>query len=341
MGVIKPLAGMERVLLKDVLPLDTPFSVYAFPTNACNFRCNYCAHSLGHKAMEMQYGFDHGTMKLETFQAAADQMAAFPGKAKVLSLTGHGEPLLNRKLPEMIAYAKEKGSASKIEFITNASLLTRELTHRLVDAGLDCIRISLQGMNAEKYKEICGYHIEFDKFVEEIRYFYHHKKQCSVYVKVMDVALDEGDEKKFYQTFEAISDRMSIEKCKPVYAGVESTADLDVSEDRYGRRHSPRAVCPLCFFMLGIWPNGDVSPCETIYKPEVLGNVHTETLKDMWNGEKNRLFRIMQLNKERYGNQGCAGCCAPDDVSHPEDELDPCARELIKKFEKPFERKPK
>lgn len=332
MGEIKPLAGMERVLLKDAVPLDTPFSVYAFPTNACNFRCSYCAHSLGYGAMKRRYGLDSGTMKLETFKKAADQMAAFPGKVKVLSLTGHGEPLLNQELPEMVAYARDRNAASRTEFITNASLLTHGLSTELIDAGLGCIRISLQGMDAKKYEEVCGYRIDFDRLVEEIRYFYQHRKQCSVYVKVMDVVLDEGDEGRFYEAFRGISDRMFVERCRPVYSGVEATADLTAAEDRYGRKHSPRAVCPLCFFMLGIWPNGDVAPCETIYRPAILGNVSTDTLENMWNGEKNRQFRLMQLKKGRFQTPGCAGCCAPDDVSHPEDELDSCAGGLLQKF---------
>ena len=43
---IMPLAGLDRVPLKDVLPLETPFSASIFPTNHCNFLCSYFAHSL-------------------------------------------------------------------------------------------------------------------------------------------------------------------------------------------------------------------------------------------------------------------------------------------------------
>ena len=39
MAEIKPLAGMERHPLKEVIPLRTPYAAYLFPTNLCNFRC--------------------------------------------------------------------------------------------------------------------------------------------------------------------------------------------------------------------------------------------------------------------------------------------------------------
>ena len=51
---------------------------------------------------------------------------------------------------------------------------------------------------------------------------------------------------------------------------------MNVDTDRYGRRHEPRKVCPLPFYMLGILPDGTVSPCETIYIPEILGNVWSD-----------------------------------------------------------------
>lgn len=322
MAEIKPIAGMERKRLKDVIPLRTPYSIYFFPTNLCNFRCKYCAHAGGLINFEKVYGLKPETMSLETFQRAIDQLKEFPDRLKVINLSGQGEPLLNRYLPDMIAYASKAGVTERIEIITNASLLNRELSDRLVDAGVDCIRISLQGMTTEKYKEICGLSLDFEKLTEEIAYLFCHRGQCEVFVKIMDISLEEGEEEKFYHLFEPITDRMYIEKCKPVYDDVEATQNIEVGTDRYGRRHEPRMVCPLPFYMLGVLPDGTVSPCETIYVPDILGNVWTDNLVQMWNGERMKQFQQMQLEKRRMDNPKCARCCAPDDVAHPEDNLD-------------------
>lgn len=331
MSEIKPLAGLKRHLLKDVIPLRTPYAAYIFPTNLCNFMCNYCGHSMGLQAMTKEYGLCTENMTLETYQRVIDQLGEFPDKLKVINLTGHGEPLLNTNLTDMIAYTKKSMISERIEIISNASLLTHELSERLVDAGLDCIRISLQGLSTEKYQQVCKRNVDFEKMVDEIRYLHEHRKQCEVFVKVMDVALQKGEEEKFYHIFESISERMYIEQCRPVYSGVEMTKEMECKDDRYGRKHEPRVVCPLCFYMIGVHPNGDVAPCETIYKPIKLGNVYEDTIFNMWHGEKNREFQGMQLRKERFQNLGCSRCCAPDDVAHQEDELDQYAQELIDK----------
>lgn len=330
---IQPLAGLDRVPLKDHIPLQTPFSTYIFPTNHCNFRCTYCAHSLGAKGFQNTYGFAPETMTMETFRAVVDQLAEFPGRLKTLSLTGQGEPLLHPQLPEMVACAKERQVSERVEFMSNGALLRRPLAQALVNAGLDCIRISLQGLSSEKYEQVCGVKMDFQQYVEQIAWLYHHRKQCQVFVKILDIALAPGEEKKFYSLFSPIADRVHVEQCRPVYDGVSATEQLSTQADRYGRIHTPRHVCPLCFFMLGIFPNGDVYPCETIYRPEYLGNVHKDRLVDMWNSETLRRFWKMQLEGKKNKNPHCAKCCAPDDVSHPEDELDSDAAGLLKKLE--------
>jgi radical SAM protein with 4Fe4S-binding SPASM domain len=282
--------------------------------------------------MKEQYNFAPENMNLDTYNKIINQLKAFPNKLKVLSLTGQGEPLINKNIAEMIKIAKEADIAERIEIISNASLLTPEMSKKLIDAGLDTIRISLQGLSSSKYKEICDFNLDFDKLIENIKYFYDNIMQCNVFVKVMDVALENGEDKEFYDTFSNISDRMYIEQCRPVYDGVEFTKGLEVIADRYGREHKKREVCPLPFFMLGIFPDGDVEPCDTIYKPVIIGNVNNETLMEMWKGNKLRDFQILQLSKQRGCNSKCQVCCAPDDVSHPEDLLDDSAEEILKRL---------
>lgn len=326
---IKPIAGLNRIKLSDAVPLDTPFSIFLFPTTFCNFKCAYCAHSLGHEGMKEQYGFTPETMSMETFELAVEQLCAFPKKIKQISLTGQGEPLLNPHIADMVKRIKTADITNRLEIISNASLLTKELADQLAESGLDCLRVSIQGVKTEKYTEICKSPVSFEQIVENLSYFSRIKGDCQLYVKVMDVALDGREEEElFYRTFQDISDRMYIESCRPVYDGVEFTKALDITKDRYGREHEHREVCPLPFFMLSVFPNGDVEPCDTIYKPVVLGNIHETTLLEMWDGPILKEFRIMQLNKERNGHKGCSVCCAPDDVSHPEDVLDADAEQI-------------
>ena len=272
-------------------------------------------------------------MTMETYVKTIDQLAEFPNKLKMLSLTGQGEPLLNPHIADMVHIAKEKNVAERIEIISNASLLRPALADALIDAGLDTLRVSLQGLSSKKYEDICRAKVDFDEFVENIRYFYAHKKQTNLFLKVMDVALDEGEEEQFYRLFGDCTDRMYIEHMLPAYDGVEMTKDMVIETDRNGvKTDRIYQVCPLAFYMLGVFPNGDVEPCDTIYKPIVLGNVHHGRILDMWHGEKMHEFWRMQLEGRRSENIRCANCCAPNDVAHPEDHLDDAAQEILSRL---------
>lgn len=335
---IMPIYGLERTKLSEAVPLAVPLSVYVFPSTFCNFKCVYCAHVFPPEELKQKYGLDREIMSLETYRTVIDQLAEFGQKVKVLSLTGQGEPLTNKNIATMVRIAKEAAVAERIEIITNARLLTPRISDELAAAGLDTLRISLQGLSTEKYKAVAGVNVDFEQFISNIQYFHAHKGTCKLYVKIMDMSLEQGEKPEFYERFRECSDRMYVEKMLPAYDGVPLTEGMDADYDRYGRKIGQRHVCPLAFYMLGIFPNGDVEPCDTIYKPIVLGNVRDARLVDMWRGEDLRQFWLMQLRGERNTNARCARCNAPNDVSHPEDILDNEAPALISRLERTAER---
>jgi GTP 3',8-cyclase len=333
MAEIIPVSGFnDRVRLADVLPLKTPFTLNVFPTNLCNFRCIYCAQSQGTAHLQKKYGMGKDSMSLDIMQKIVDQCREFPEKLKLVSFMGHGEPLLNKLLPDMVSLVHNASIAERIEIITNASLLTHNISDALISAGLTNLRISLQGVNGESYRQICGKKIDYPALLEEIQYYYCHKKNGGVFVKVMDIALADEEEQIFFTQFDGICDRMFVEKVKPVYRGVEIGKKADLTTDRYGNVHNRRKICPLPFFSMSVWPNGDVSACDAIYKPAILGNVNDDSLMSMWTGEKRRKFLLEHLKSRKWFLPGCSDCCAPDDVSHPLDVLDDDAEWLLDLF---------
>lgn len=312
---------VRHKILSDIIPLSMPYSIYIYPTTFCNFRCSYCAHSLDYDAMKREYDFIPESMTIDTFKVIVHQLRSFSHKLKLLSLTGQGEPLLNSNIADMVELAKKNDIAERIEIITNASLLTKKMSDDLLDAGLDALRISLQGLSGKKYKEICKIDMDFDEFVENIKYFHQKKGNTDLFIKIMDIALD--DENKLYDLFGDCTDRVAIEHMMPTYSNVDKTAGIKITHNRYGTEIKKlREVCPLCFYMLGIFPNGDVQPCSSIYKPIILGNVHRENLQDMWKGDMLQKFWKMQLECGKNANRLCLKCNAPNDCAHIEDNLD-------------------
>lgn len=342
MASIEPISGHnDRVILREVLPLQTPFTLNVFPTNACNFKCHYCAQSVGAKKIKEYNGFSvNEYMSIDVFEKILIQSKKFKEPYKLLSFMGHGEPLLNKQLPQMVRLAKEANIAKRIEIITNGSLLSNKLSDELISAGITNVRVSLQGLTSKMYYEVSKYKIDFEKFLDNLRYFHEkgEKSGSNLYVKILDCALQKDEEAKFYAMFDGICTRMYIEQVKPVYDSVASTKDMDnLDIDRYGKAHERRVVCPLAFFSLAVWPNGDVAPCDAIYKPLVLGNVHKKTLTNMFSADEVTKFRLKLLKGEKNKMFGCSKCCAPDDVSHEKDTLDSSKEELYDKYKKIME----
>jgi radical SAM protein with 4Fe4S-binding SPASM domain len=300
----------DKVKLTSVIPLSTPFMIYVDPCNLCNIKCNFCFHSLDDTVLR-QKGFRPGTMTFDLFGTLADNLKAFPERVKSLKFGGLGEPLLNRRLPDMIAYAKKQNVAEKIVLVTNGTLLAPGLNLKLIEAGLDDLLISVEGVSAQKFYETTATMIDYDRFLSGIRHFYEHKGNCRVYAKLAHTGLDDRGEAGFHDTFDGICDTAYVEYLTKIYQGVDySDIVEDPSVNQMGERVTKMLdVCFLPFNNLNINVFGNVSPCIFDYKENIVfGNINQESLVDIWNGKKINEFRLMHLKRERSRHEDCSIC---------------------------------
>jgi MoaA/NifB/PqqE/SkfB family radical SAM enzyme len=92
-----------------------------------------------------------GIMSEAVFSRIMDGLRSFSPVPKVF-FGGFGEPLVHPRIIEMIKQAKSLGAS--VELITNATLLTKELSLALINAGLDMLWVSLDGAKPESYADI-------------------------------------------------------------------------------------------------------------------------------------------------------------------------------------------
>jgi MoaA/NifB/PqqE/SkfB family radical SAM enzyme len=126
-----------------VRPATNLAKVYIEATNACNLQCRTCIRN--------SWDESTGRMSMETFGRIVEGLKGFPSPPSVF-FGGFGEPLFHPSIVDMVAAVK--GIGSKVELITNATLLAREMSERLVDAGLDGIWISLDGARPESFADV-------------------------------------------------------------------------------------------------------------------------------------------------------------------------------------------
>jgi Predicted Fe-S oxidoreductases len=327
--------GGARTILADVVPLKTPFLLYIFPIYACNFKCKYCIFSVDKK----KRGFisDKTSLDLKLYKKCIDELEKFPSKLKVIRFVGMGEPLLHKDIAEMVRYAKEKDRADTIEILTNASLLSHEMSDALIQAGLSRLIISIQGTSKRKYFEVSGIEIDFDKFVENINYFYDHKKNTHLYIKIVDTALeDEEDRKRFYQIFGNICDSLAVEHTVPIYPGVDYNqvlGDKELPFTQFGLPVSKVKICPQPFFTYQINPDGKVVPCFSLTYPEIVGDCNNESIYDIWNGKKFDQFRLKMLEGVDSVCETCSMCNIIKFRMSPEDMLEAAdTKDRMKKY---------
>lgn len=326
--------GGKREPLANKVPLETPFIVQFFPIYACNFTCQYCHFSI--KKEDRCFVTDKIEMSWELYQKCIDEMKQFSDKIKTLRFVGMGEPLIHPDIARMVEYAKKAEIANRIEILTNGSLLTPKLSDALIAAGLDRMVISLQGVTAEKYEEISKIKLDFDKFVSNIRYFYEHKKETHMYLKVVDIALEnELEREKFFSIFGDICDSIGIETASPLFPGVEYNAELEKQNSitQFGQQIIHTDICPQPFFTLQINPDGKVVGCYSVTYPEILGDCNDNTVTEIWSGKKYNDFRVRMLEGKDTVCDVCRECNILEYRMSAEDDISAAADRLRKYYE--------
>lgn len=115
-------------------------------TQRCNLKCVHCYA----RSEDISYSDE-----LDTAQGKAvlDDLAGFG--VPVILFSG-GEPLVRKDLPELAAYAVQKGMRAVIS--TNGTLINREMASVFKDIGLSYVGISLDGLESvnDRFRGVSG-----------------------------------------------------------------------------------------------------------------------------------------------------------------------------------------
>lgn len=324
----------ERTRLETVIPLSTPFILYVDPSSACNLKCNFCPCGMAHNDLWTEEKKNSiGIMEMNIFKKIIDDCSEFPDKIKVLRLYKEGEPLVNPHFAEMVSYAKKSNNFIGIDTTTKGILLNPKLNREIIKAGLTRIHISVEGLSAEDYENVCGVKIDFEKFRDNIKDLYDHRGDCHIFIKTIVENCSEEDERekkaKFYELFGDICDEISFEHIAPCWPGFDKelySEELGV----YGNKIQKCVVCPRLFYILTINSDGVATRCIVDWNRKMtIGNIKDNSVKELWN--KMDQYRIEHLKGNRRKMIGCDECLEIETAAL--DNIDEYREELLKKFE--------
>ena len=133
---------------------DFPINLDLETTSVCNLLCPMCPRTI--KIEDGTFG-EVGHMNMDLYKKIIDE-----GSEKGLcsiKLMALGEPLLDPYIVERIKYAKDRG-IKEVMFNTNATNLNEKMAHKILEAGVDSIFFSIDGLKEQYEKIRIGAHYE-------------------------------------------------------------------------------------------------------------------------------------------------------------------------------------
>jgi MoaA/NifB/PqqE/SkfB family radical SAM enzyme len=119
-----------------------PYYYFVDPCNVCNLRCPLCPTGNG------TFARTKGMLKLADYQVILEKIAPY---AVEVSLHNWGEPLLNKDIFGIIEATSTRGIATNMS--SNLSIEKERLGDQLVEAGLEYLIVSLDGITQDVYEQ--------------------------------------------------------------------------------------------------------------------------------------------------------------------------------------------
>lgn len=259
--------------------------------SVCNLHCPMC-YTI---SSEFKKKVNAKLMDFELFTKVVDECAA--GGVYSIRLSFRGESFLHKRIVECVRYAKEKG-IKEVSTLTNGLRLDEEMFTQMMEAGIDWITISFDGLG-ETYEQIRR-PAKYARAVEKIANYAAIKQQAGrikPVIKIQSILpAIESDPQAFYDVMAPISDMVSA---NPLIDFMQSKRDLPKIDN---------FVCPQIYQRLVVGADGLCMMCANDEEGKIIvGDANTQTLKNIWHGSKMEEIRAI--------HQRCAGT----------KELTPCA----------------
>ena len=212
--------------------------------------------------------------------------------SKVIQLHGYGDPLLDRNMHEYVKILRDRGFASY--FSCNPANINLDLTYKMLDAGLDYIKYSIESVDDAVHKTIRGeqsnFTESFKKIQKVLEYKHEHGLHTTIVITMLD--LNRTNQREDYERLLKAFDGLDVyiylksEDCQWYRKDFHGTQSIHWSE-----------VCKHPWMTMTIKSNGEATMCMEDFNNEiVLGDVHNNSLKEIWDGDEYKKFRKQHLD---------------------------------------------
>jgi uncharacterized Fe-S cluster-containing radical SAM superfamily enzyme len=134
------------------------------PSCGCNLNCPFCSVDAGPESKTRATSYE---VEMDYLLGAVQEIAGFKGAGVECHIDSPGEPLMYRRLPELIRGLRQIDCVSVISLQTNGTLLDPAKIAALESAGLDRINLSLHALDPKIARTLAGVEwFDIDKLMD-------------------------------------------------------------------------------------------------------------------------------------------------------------------------------
>lgn len=262
-----------------------PFIFKIEAATGCNLQCPLCVEKKSFQPIPKEKWIRHDNYKIMHEKIKKNALR--------ISYYIFGEPLVNPHIENIIRTASSDNIYTY--FCSNFTLASNDKIERLIDAGLGEVSVPLDGWTQEQYEK---YRVggKVDNVKNGISHLMQFKKENNLrwpLLKVNTITFDH-----YKEDMDKIQD-FCLEQNVDSYV---VKPNLEYVPCNSGAR--PYSECFWLWYTMLIDTDGTVYPClgQQRQKKNYYGNLLTDDLEDIWNGEKYVKMRsfLTSKNKESY-----------------------------------------
>lgn len=281
---------------------DIPENMLIELTNACNHACIFCAHA----KMKRKIGF----MEFELCKRILEE--AFLLGTTQVGFYMTGEPLLYPRIEDVIKTAKKIGY-KYIYMTTNGTLAEIEVVKRLIAAGLDSVKFSINGGNKTVYKSIHK-RDEYEHVLNNLRDIVAFKTEQVLDFGVFVSYVKTKQNLEFINDFELLMNKIGIDQLVVVDAYDQGGNMMEEKKEFMlePEKKYMKAPCHMVFNRLHVTYEGYLNACCVDFDNYLaVEDLKILSLKEAWNSKQFRTLRRRHLEKDLEGIM-CKRCIEND-----------------------------